>query len=42
MRLLLDEATRLGAATLMVTHDDAEAALADRHIVLEYAGLTVD
>lgn len=39
MRLLLDEAARLGAATLLVTHDDAEAALADRHIVLEYAGM---
>ncbi len=41
MRLLLDEAARLGTATLLVTHDDTEAALADRHVVLERAGATV-
>lgn len=42
MGLLLDEAERLGAATLLVTHDPAEAARADRHVVLERAGSTVD
>jgi len=41
MRLLLDEAARLGTATLLVTHDDTEAAQADRHVVLERAGSTV-
>jgi putative ABC transport system ATP-binding protein len=41
MRLLLDEAARLGTATLLVTHDDTEARLADRHVVLERAGATV-
>lgn len=41
MRLLLEEAARLGTATLLVTHDDAEAAQADRHIVLERASSSV-
>jgi putative ABC transport system ATP-binding protein len=41
MRLLLEEAARLGTATLLITHDDTEAELADRHIVLEYASATV-
>lgn len=41
MRLLLEEATRLGTATLLVTHDDTEAALADRQVVLDRASSTV-
>lgn len=39
--LLLEEASRLGTATLLVTHDDTEAARADRHLRLERAGDTV-
>jgi len=38
MGLLLEEASRLGAATLLVTHDDTEAAQADRHVALERVG----
>lgn len=41
MALLLGEAARLGAATLLVTHDDAQAAEADRAVRLERADSTV-
>ena len=42
LRLLRDEAARLEAATLLVTHDDAEAEGADRQVRLEFATSTVD
>ena len=41
LRLLREEADRIGAATLLVTHDDAEARGADRTVRLEFAPSTV-
>jgi len=41
MRLLLEETTRLGAATLLVTHDGDQAAGAGREVRLERAASTV-
>lgn len=41
MALLLEEAARLGAATLLVTHDGDHAAGADRTVRLERADSTV-
>ena len=35
LELLLSEASRVGAATLVVTHDPAQAGRADRHLHLE-------
>lgn len=41
LRLLREESARLNTATLLVTHDDSDAAGADRHIHLERATSSV-